>query len=268
MQLSRRIALDGVQLDELDDRILISEVYEMPPDRSAQATAIYDGTPDSMGSRVSSQQRNSKKVRCKFRINYKRPFMEERGKLLDKINAWAIGGGTLTIGPRPEQKMAVRCQQEAEIGDLRDWTREYTLIFEANAKPYWENTEADTAKTRTTADGSAIIEVTGGLPNVLDVDISNQSGKQIDKMTISEGGYKFVFQELGMQANETLVIDHDSEARLRIRLKSAAGVYRSALISRTVKSDDELKVKPGSVTVYITADRAVIMTVKCRGRSA
>ena len=268
MQLSRRIALNGVQLDELDDRILISEVYEMPPDRTRTAASIYDGTIDSMGSMLTSQHRNSKKIRCKFRVNYKKPYMAERAALLDRVNGWAMNAGTLTIGSRPEQRMSVQCQQELEIGDLRDWTREYTLIFEADEKPYWENIDTDIGRSKTAAEGSAVVEVTGTLPNVLDLEISNESGKSIDKITITEGGYKFEFKELGMAAGEKLVIDHDEKQVIRIRLMSAAGSYRSALISRTVKSDNELRVKPGTVTVNYTADRAVILTAKCRGRSA
>ena len=268
MQLSRRISLNGVQLDELDDRILISEVYEMPPDRQRTAASVYDGTEDSIGSMVTSQHRNSKKIRCKFRLNIKRKGMEDRAKLLDKINGWALGAGVLMIGARPAQKMTVGCQQEAEIGDLRDWTREYTLIFEADEKPYWENIETDIGRSRTAAEGSASVDVGGTLPNVLDIEISNESGKTIDKITITEGGYKFEFKELGMAANEKLIIDHDEKQVIRIRLRSSAGEYRSALISRTVKSDNELRVKPGTVTVNYTADRAVILTAKCRGRSA
>ena len=268
MQLSRRIALNGAQLDELDERILISEVYEMPTDRSSTTADVYDGTLDSMGSRVTGRQRKSKKVRCKFRIRLKKPYMDARAEILDKVNGWAMDGGTLKIGARPDQKMAVRCQQEVEVGDLRDWTREYTLIFEANEKPYWENVTADTAKSRTAATGSASLEVGGTLPNVLDLEISNESGKKIDHIKVTAGKYKFEFNELGMAAGEKLIVDHTEKQEIRIRLRSSAGVYRSVLASRTVKSDDELRVKPGAVTVSYEADRAVVLTAKCCGRSA
>lgn len=268
MRLSRRIALDGVQLDGLDGRILISEVYEMPADRTATAASIYDGTGDDTGSRVNNVHRNTKKVRCKFRINYKRTFMEERADLLDKITGWCLNGGMLTIGARPGQRMQVRCQQEPEVGDLRDWTREYSIVFEANEKPYWENTTEETAESRTAASGSVSLEVKGNLPNVLNMTISNKSGSKINKMTISAGEYKFEFTDLELAANEQLVIDHTGKQVLRIRIRNAAGSYRSAMVKRTENSDDELRVKPGQVTVSYTADRAVILQARCRGRYA
>lgn len=268
MQLSRRIALDGVQLDGLDGRILISEVYEMPGDKTATAAAIYDGTGVDTGSRVNNVHRNSKKVRCKFRINYKRPFMAERAELLDRINGWSLNGGMLTIGARPGQRMKVRCQQELEVGDLRDWTREYTIIFEANEKPFWENATEESAESRTGASGSVTLGVKGNLPNVLSLDISNKSGSTINKMTISTGDYKFEFTNLALAANEHLVIDHTSKQVLRIRIRSAAGSYRSVLAKRTEESDDELRVTPGRVTVSYTADRAVTLLAKCWGRYA
>ena len=268
MQLSRRIALGGVQLDQIDGRILISEVYELPGDRTATASSIYDGTGNDTGSRVNNVHRNSKKVRCKFRINYKRPFMAERAALLDRIMAWERAGGVLTIGARPNQRMQVRCQQEHEVGDLRDWTKEYTIIFEANEKPFWENATPDTAESKTASSGSVNLDVSGNMENVLTLDVANKSGATINKMTISANGYKFEFTELGMTANEHLVIDHTSKQVQRIRIKSASGTYRSAMVRRTDKSDDELRVSPGTVTVSYTADRAVVLTAKCWGRFA
>lgn len=268
MQLSRRIALGGVQLDSLDGRILISEVYELPGERTVSAASIYDGTGNDTGSRVGNQHRNSKKVRCKFRINYKKPYMTERAALLDKIMGWERNGGVLSIGARPGQRMQVRCQQEHEVGDLRDWTREYTIIFEANEKPFWENTTPDTAESKTAASGSVNLEVSGNMENVLTLDIENKSGSTINKITVSANGYKFEFKDLAMAANEHLVIDHTSKQVLRIRLKSASGSYRSAMVKRTETSDDELRVSPGTVTVSYTADRAVMLTAKCWGRSA
>ena len=112
------------------------------------------------------------------------------------------------------------------------------------------------------------MEVGGNLPNVLEMDIENKSGATINKMTISANGCRFEFQNLGMAANEHLLIDHTGQQVVRIRIRSASGGHRSVISKRTETSDDELRVNPGTVTISYTADRAVMLTAKCWGRFA
>lgn len=268
MQLSRRAALNEAQLDEVDERILISGIQESPGELTATATPILDGEGGGMGSRVAGVQRSGKKIRVLFRLRVRKTEQAARAQLIDAVNTWAAGGGILTIGSRPEQRMRVRCSQEAEAGDMRDWTREYALTFEANESPYWENIAETSATGPNNRSGSFELQVPGNLPNVLDLNVRNVSGALINKMTVSAGGYSFKFTELGLAANEELIADHTSRRIIRIRIRNAAGSYRSVLIRRTDESDDELRVKPGAVTVSYTADRAVSVTARCRGRFA
>ena len=129
MVLKHRVALNGTQLDSLDNRILIQSVDEAAGKDTI--TAVSLGGAD--GQRITGKRRDTLDVTVKFSINERN--MEARSTLLDTINAWAYGGGTLTLNNRTNKNLTVELVQAPGGGDQFKWTSEYTLVFRAYVEP-------------------------------------------------------------------------------------------------------------------------------------
>ena len=142
MILKRRVALEGVQLDELDERIVISGIDEAAGKDSITAVGSSAG----VGQRITGRRRDTLDVPVKFLMKIKNGDMEARELLLEKINGWAAAGGWLTVGHRPDRRLNVVLAQAPGAGDMFNWTNEYTMVFRAYSVPYWED-----RKTTTTA---------------------------------------------------------------------------------------------------------------------
>ena len=86
MQLSRRVALDGVQLDEQHAQIAIQSIQSLAARGNAgSAAARYGGS----GSRRIPPHRESLDVVISFSIVIKRGQADEREAALEAANAWA-----------------------------------------------------------------------------------------------------------------------------------------------------------------------------------
>ena len=264
MVLSRRVALDGVWLDEIDPRILISGVRESPGTVNRTTVAMAGG----MGSRVTGETRTAKRVSVMFQLQMKKGAMGERAALLEKITAWAVRGGWLTWNAKENRRIRVRCAQEIEAGDMREWTREYTAVFEADEKPWWEMVSPNMAVSDVAASGGVSVLVDGSLESPIEFELHNESGMAIQTVSVSAGGNSFSLSALGMQAGESLVADHDEKGVLRLRLGSSSGGWRSVLDRLSESSSDDLIAKPGYVRVTFTAQRACQLTAKSYGRFA
>lgn len=263
MQLAHRAALDGAQLDGLDGRILVTGIRES----AGRIRTESEGYGFRDGSRVTGEKREYLDVSIGFKIkDLHRGGMAEREEILEKINGWARGGGYLTVNYKPGRRLRVRMQQAAEHGDPWNWTGEYTLGFRAWGVPYWE---ADTAAAVTFGIGqgcAGTLAVDGTARTAADASFQNTSGSRIDAVTIHCGGSSMTFSGLGLENGETLVIDHDPEGLLRIRIRSTGGTYRSALGARTAESSDELYTEPGNVSCSYSPRWTASCTVSCRGR--
>lgn len=265
MQLVRRVALDGVYLDDVDSRICISSV-EMA-DAKETINAVDSAARN--GQRITAQRRSNVDIVIKFRmLEHGKTVAGEqaRAELLEAINAWAALGGYLTTNYKPDRRIYVILAQAPGEGSLWDYTKEFQLTFRAYGIPYWEQGAARTVSfggTATTGVGSAAVE--GSANTQLSVELKNTSGMPITTATITAGG-TMTFTGLGLAAGETLVIDHTETGLVRIRIRSSAGVYRSAMAARTASSADDFVAGPGACACSFTAQRACRMTVSWRAR--
>lgn len=256
-----RAALGGLQLDEIDPAIVIQRIEEPEPKEQIQTALIAGG-----GSRITGKRRESLDVNIKFGLDIRKEEMGVREILIEKINRWAMDGGILTISQRPDRQLRVGLATPAAIGDPWDWTASYTLVFRACGIPYWEQATPVSTTTATGGSGSAVLTVEGSTESRADVTLVNMSGAEISTCSITVGGQTMTFTSLGLMGGESLVIDHDAQGILRIRIRSAGGSWRSALARRS--GADEFNVRPGNVTVRFTAQRACQMTASVRGRYA
>lgn len=258
MELAHRVALNGVQMDEIDPRINIKGVEENAGKESITGTATAAGS----GQRITSWRRDTLDVVIKFSMLIEYDDMPGRAELLEKVIAWAAGGGYLTLNYKPNRRISVVLAQAPGAGDLYDWTSVYSLTFRAYTIPYWEEEAARTASTGIGASGSCSMEVAGSAETVADITIRNQSGMTINNITVNAAGKVMTFQGLSMGGSESLTISH-SNGLLVLRVGS-----RSAMAMRTPGSADDMRVKPGVRSFSFSADRACVMTVSCRGRFA
>ena len=259
MVLKRRVALEGVQLDELDERIVISGIDEAAGKDNITAVGSSAG----VGQRITGQRRDTLDVTVKFMMKIKNGDMEARELLLEKINGWAAAGGWLTVGHRPDRRLNVVLAQAPGAGDMFNWTNEYTMVFRAYSVPYWEDRKTTTAASKTASTGSFSLEVPGNVQTVAGLKIENMSGKTINKITVSVDGNSMEFTGLNMAGDAVMTIDHVQKSEGLFYFRARIG-STSVLAKRTGAND--FFARPGTRTVEFTADRAVRVTASVRGR--
>ena len=267
MQLKHRVALDGVELDSIDYRIMIQKIEVADGKENISTVSLFGGS----GSRVTNIHRDCLDITVKFTIRLRKTEMAAREEILEKVNAWAFAGGWLTTNYKENRKIKVFRAQAAGAGDPWNWTKEYAIVFRACGVPYFQEKNAETAMFTNVSSKNITFGVNGSEKSVLDVQFKNTSGSTINSFTISTGEASMTFSSLGLANGETLVIDHHDTGKkniLRIRIRSTAGVYRSAMAKRTSGSGNELTISPGTHTVAMTAGGAGTITVSCNGRFA
>ena len=262
MQLIRRVQLNDQQLDEIDNRVIVTGVQEEAARLNYSAVSRF-GAP---GQRVTGRHRDTLDVAVKFALRIKTNDLAARSELFEKVAGWAMGGGWLKLNYRPNRRLRVECVTLPAAGDQVKWESEYEITFRAYGVPYWQQVTPSTLTVNSTKAMNRTMEIPGTTKGVMDVSFENVSGMEISTLSIETGDAEFAFKSLGLMANETLQIDHTAEGLLRIRIRSAAGSYRSAMSKRTEDSSDDLTVSPGTATVKLTAQRAGKLTLSCYGR--
>jgi hypothetical protein len=258
MILRRRVALGGVQLDELDERIVISGIEEGTGAVSVSSVETVNAD----GKRVTRKKRDSLDVAVKFLMNIRKDEMAERALLLEKINGWAANGGNLTVGHRPDRRLVVFLNRAPGGGEMYNWTDEFELGFQAMSVPYWEDAVATSVSSGVTTGGTLWLDVPGNTKTVVDVDIQNMSGTNNRNVWVNVAGQEIRISGTPIAAGRTIRIAHPNDG-METYLKITDGV-RSLLAFRT--GADDLVVSPGSNWITFGADRAVKVTVSVRGR--
>ena len=263
MILARRVALNGTQLDSMDNRILISSIDEAAG--RDNITAVSRGAGG--GQRITNMRRDTLDVTVKFALNIKSSDMAGRTALLNRINKWAAGGGVLTVGHRSGQQLNVVLAQAPGGGDIFSWANEFTLVFRAYGIPFWQETTASGTVTIAAAtSGFDSLTVGGSANTVADVILTNQGSATVNNCEITVNGNTMAFSSLGLAVGESLVIDHTGDGLLQILIYETDEYYRSAMGKRTPASADDLWCVPGVCEVSFEADYACKMTVNCKGR--
>ena len=258
MILRRRVALGGVQLDEVDERIVISGIE----DRNGQEQIAAQDMIGLAGQRITEMRRVTKEVAVKFRIWANKNQMAEREAVLEKAVAWASAGGYLTMAHKPGRRLRVILAQAPGANEIYNWTDEFTILFRAYTVPFWEDDTVSSVTSGIVSSGSMQLIVPGSAETVADVTVANMSGVSIPSVNLSIGGKSMSFTGLGLGGSQSLVLDHVDTGKIyyfRARIGST-----SALRSRT--GADDFTVNPGACGISFAASRAVRVTVGVRGR--
>ena len=255
MILTRRAALDGVQLDELHDAVVIRSVSAGTPKESIQAVNRMGGA----GQRVTAQHWETLEAKVAFAINIPKREMAARREVFDLVKSWALKKGWLTMNERPDKKMYVEKVVFPEAGDLWNWTEEYEILFRAYSVPFWVDETPVSAVTQSITNGTAMITVPGDEETVLDVKFENISGQNIANFSVTAGGNEMTLTGVNLGARQALTISHGPDGLLKATT-GTTDVYG------LIRGADDLYIKPGEQGVRISATRAGKLTLSCAGR--
>lgn len=256
MILSRRVALNGVQLDQIDNAIVIRKVDAGAPTLSVNAVSRMG----SVGQRVTSEHWEMLEVMITYAIDLGKRQMARRKEIFDAVNAWAMGKGWLTVNWMTNRRMWVDKVIVPNGGDMWDWTGEYTIVFRAYSVPFWQEENPASVAANLTS-GSVVLGVGGNVQTVIDLTFKNTSGSTINTFSVSAGGNTISLSDIGLLNGETLQIHHGTDGLLRIVIGS-----RSVYNKRAAGGADDLYVQPGNVTVSVTAGGSGRLIVTCCGR--
>ena len=255
MILSRRVALGGVQLDELHERIVIQSIDPGVPHESVSAVNRMGG----YGQRVTGQHWETLEVNVAYAIDVPKTELALRRQIFDAVNSWALRKGWLTTNEMPNRRFYVDKVIVPGSGDVREWTNEYVITFRAYNVPFWQDELPAQAASGTVSSGRVWVPVGGNVRTVLDVSFRNMSGMTINNFTVQAAGNQIALSSLGLGGSSILQISHGTDGLLRI---TAGGVN---VYSKYTGADD-MYVDPGNVAVDFSADRAGILTAQAYGR--
>ena len=254
MKLSRRIALGGQQLDEVDEAVVIRSIDIGTTRETVQTVAMMGGS----GQRVTGRHWDTIDVSVSYAINIPKKQLAERRAVFDAVNAWAMAKGWLTVNYMTGRRLYVDNVTLPSSADLWGWTEEFTIVFRAYAVPFWQDATATVSTGET-------ITVPGMVKTVCDAELTNESGDTVDSLTLTVGDSSFYFEELGLEDDEVLRISHGNDGILMIQIVNGPVFSRSAMDSRTGESDDDLYVEPGTNAITVSAE-GVTWSVSCCGR--
>ncbi len=255
MILSKRVALGGVQLDELHDAIVIRSIDPGVPKESISAVSRMGG----WGQRMTGQHWDTLEVSVTYAIDIPKHNLAVRRQIFDAVNAWALRKGWLTVNWMEGRRFWVDKVIIPGSGDLWGWTDDYTIVFRAYNVPFWQDELPAQVASGTAASGRVTIQVSGNMPSVLDATFQNKSGMTINNFWVQANGQRITLSSLGLGGSGTLTINHGTDGLLKIRIGSIS-VYQK------YTGADDLIVSPGSVAVDFGADRAGQLIVQSYGR--
>ena len=254
MILSKRIALGGIQLDQVNSAVVIRSIDPGVPKESIGAVDLMGG----FGQRVTNQHWETLEVSVTYAIDIPKKQMAARRTVFDAVNRWALAKGWLTVNWMTGKRMWVDKVVIPGSGDLWNWTDEHVITFRAYGVPFWQD---DTA----TTNSGASITVPGMMTTVCDAELTNNSGSTIDSLTVQIGNSSMSFGGLSLEDGHRLVIGHENNGLLYIRKYTSQDIYTSVMDKRTGGSADDLYTEPGANAITVSGN-GVTASVSCFGR--
>lgn len=250
--------MNGKRLGDLG-QIIIQQVSESAPDQEI----VYGVRPIRAGQNVRRNRR--KALRVSLSIAIRELFdLPRRTAILQQIAGWAAGGGILELSNHPDQQLHVICKSVPALGDVRDYTSEMTIEFEADEIPYWEDKAAVSASATTGASGSATLFVPGTCRDVpVTAVFTPGSGSTVTSLSVSVtgGGKTNAIALSGFSASAPVTFGRDEHDRLQITAGTA-----SLLRYRSAASDDDLIIPAGAVTCTWVSNVSVTPAFSAKGR--
>lgn len=258
MILSRRVELGGIQLDGIDSSIVIRGVDPGVPHENISAANLMGGA----GQRITSQHWETLDCAVSYAIDKPKTDLAGRRAVFDAVNTWALSKGWLKTNEMPGKRMRVDKVILPGGGDMREWTKEYQIIFRAYSVPFWQDEEAEEETETLAANTDAFIgiNVGGNTQTVLDIEFTNTSGGTVSTFRVSANGRTISLSDFSLANGKKLILTHGTDGLLQI---TADG---TSIYNKQAEGADDLYAVPGYNTVSVRAGGAGSVTVSAFGR--
>lgn len=257
MRTRYTVALDGVELESVSPEIYVTDIAYGAPVREIKTMQLAGRN----GQVLTGTTTGSVSVAVYFEIHER--DVRRRAEIMEQVQRWAMAGGMLTTGDRPERRLRVVCESPPVIGSALKWTQACSIGFTAYAVPFWE----DAYPTRVTISGNGSKSVyTPGFaaPACVECEVKNTGSSAVSTVSLSAGQTSMQFTGLSLAAGQTLVLAHDERGLLTARIGQT-----SVLAKRTAASSDELELEAQQLSsLSVTANGTASTTFSIRGRYA
>lgn len=261
MILSRRVALNGENLDELYERIVIRGIEPGTPKETTQTVNRMGG----VGKRVTGRYWEPLDVRVTFAIDVPKNDLITRRQIWDDVCRWARSGenGWLTVNYIQYRRLYVNQVIIEDPGDLRDWTKEFQITFRATDIPFWQDEIPTQATKDNSTGGTMSLPVNGMFRTVVDAEFVNTSGETMNIFSITANGNQISLTGIGLASGKILRLYHQNDGLLRITADGTS-VYGK----QSAGGANDLYVRPGTATVTVAAQKTGNLKLFCYGRYA
>lgn len=258
MILSRRIALGGVPLDSVDGSILIQSIVPGTPLENVSAVNLMGG----WGQKVTTEHYETLECSVSYTINVDKRDLTRRRQVFDRVNAWALKKGWLTLNFMPGKRMYVDKVIVPDMGDPRARDSEFTITFRAYNVPFWQDeTPSRVSASVTGSSTSQTIRNRGNVRGVMDVTFTNTSGSTMTTFSVTIGGKTLALTGLTLGDGKLLQIHHGTDGLLRITEDGTSAYGKQSAGGLT-----ELVLEPGDNTVTVAYGQTGDLELRCFGR--
>lgn len=204
-----RVSLDGVEMDEIDENLMILDVrYNMPKiDRQRVAAANLDGYEDA------GENMSERAVTVTFELHIY--DTAERNRVCQAVSKWAAAGGKLRINDREGQYLDVVCDTFPEIQSVRDWTKPLSMAFITTGNPYWISDEESVVTIEGTS-SAGTLALDGNVKNAK-VTVTATAKATVSSFKAVVGSTQITLTGISVPNGQKIVIDYLKDRYLRIR---------------------------------------------------
>lgn len=251
MQQRYEVRLNGINLTDLSDDLMITDVNQPDPEQTLRSTAR--GYAD--GSYFQGVTRDSLTVEVTFALwKYD---VANRQRLYSRVAEWAKAG-YLTLNDRHGQRLYVDYVQVKGLGSVKGWTNTVSVTLYAFSRPWWEQESPAAISKESTGNASLSLYVPGDAPSC-NAEVEIKAKAAISTVILSANGKSLTFSNLGLKSGQTFLLSHTDTGLL-----TAAASGASVLAKRT--GDDDLILYPGKEnSIQIQTGAACTATARTRG---
>lgn len=250
-------ALNGMELSEISPEIIVTDIVHSAPVRELKASQIAGRN----GQLYTRTVTSSVGVTVYFEIHT--PDVRQRAAIMEDVQRWAMPGGMLTVGDRPDRRLYVLCESLPSVGSVLKWTGTSAIGFTAYAVPFWEDELP--RKISIAGNGSKSLFVPGfAAPAGVEATVKNTGSGAISSVKLTAGGTFIQFAGLSLASGKTMTVAHDERGLLTARIGET-----SVLAKRTAASSDELALDAGTnASLSVSTNGTASTAFEIRGRYA
>ena len=250
-----RVWLDGIGLQDIDPAIVVQDISYTTPSIDTQ-TAEHARH---HGERMLRQKVGQTTVTILFEVHEYNPAL--RQSIVDRVTAWAMSGGVLTVDDKPGRRLTVVCTTPPTVQSVSRWTGRLSLSLTAFDNPFWQD-ETPTMLILSGTSNAGNLYAPGAAADPY-VEVEVKPTGTLTSATLTAGNTSIILSGLSIPSGKTLGIYYDERNTLHIeRMDTGA----SLLNKRTAASYDDLMIPFSKFSrCSFTTNVSATVTFKVRG---